>query len=130
MKTKTCKKVGYDTEQNAIETLYKLGRKLNPKKKPIRIYQCYCGKWHLTSRMDVKDISSENEILKKRIAELEETNLNLQKEINKYNYHNTIHISNNSTMNRFTANSPDFAKILSEQHKQIKLLQKLLSQKK
>lgn len=67
---KPCKKIKYPTESLAMESLGKIQSADNTKKKPVRAYRCFCGAWHLTSRREIKDIESENERLKQKIADL------------------------------------------------------------
>jgi hypothetical protein len=123
MKPSKCKKIAYKSEIDARLMLVKLQNKKSTKKKPVRFYQCFCGKWHLTSRLDVKDISLENENLR---IELEK----LKKELDKFMVLDTNKLGNNSTMNRFYKVPEVYTKIIEQQHKQIKLLQNLLKQKK
>lgn len=59
-----CKKTKFASEK---EALVRLGEMKNGPQKgtfPIRAYLCRCLFWHLTSRLDVKDIQKENENLK------------------------------------------------------------------
>ncbi len=48
-----CGKATYDTEEDALIALREIrnGRRVR-NKKPIRVYQCPQGKWHLSSRPD------------------------------------------------------------------------------
>lgn len=49
MGTITCKKIGYDTERDAIGARL---RNASWFKTDFRVYQCNkCSKWHLTSRL-------------------------------------------------------------------------------
>jgi hypothetical protein len=51
------KKVKYATEKDALFDVERIKKKSTRKTVPIRAYECYiCGSFHLTSRMDYKDI--------------------------------------------------------------------------
>lgn len=80
-----CKKVKYGSEKDALFALDKIKQESNRKVIPLRTYKCHCGAWHLTSRMDVKEIQKENEQLKQEISQLKDINVDLQnKIINKF----------------------------------------------
>lgn len=45
-----CKKVSYMTEKEALSDIIKIMHKRQENKKPIRVYKCFCGAFHLTSQ--------------------------------------------------------------------------------
>ena len=59
-----CKKVKYATEKEALVQLEKIISRSSKAKNPSRAYSCFCGAYHLTSRLDIKDIQTENELLR------------------------------------------------------------------
>lgn len=74
-----CKKVKYATEEYALFDIERIGKKSNRSKVPTRAYFCHCGSWHLTSRIDEKQIlisklRLENHELKLKIKELNKIN--------------------------------------------------------
>lgn len=76
-----CKKVKYSSEKDALFALDKIRLDSNKKVIPIRAYHCHCGLWHLTSRLDIKDIQKENEKLRTELSELKNKNLDLENKI-------------------------------------------------
>ena len=66
-----CKKTSFNSEKEAIFSLEKIKKVSTKKVIPTRAYECFCGKWHLTSRLDIKDIQRENEELKRKNEILE-----------------------------------------------------------
>lgn len=72
IKNKICKKVKFACENAALFAMKKIKETSKKKVLPVRPYSCYCGAWHLTSRLDIKDIQAENKLLKDKIKELEE----------------------------------------------------------
>ena len=76
-----CKKVKYSSEKDALFALDKIRLDSNRKVIPIRAYHCHCGLWHLTSRLDIKDIQKENEKLRTELSELKNKNLDLENKI-------------------------------------------------
>lgn len=69
--TFTCQKVRYSSKEFADADIEHIKNISDRKKIPLRSYLCKCGAWHLTSKMDISEISKENEALKERIKELE-----------------------------------------------------------
>jgi hypothetical protein len=51
-----CKKVKYSSEQFAVMDIERIRKKSNREIIPTRAYFCFCGSWHLTSKIDKKDI--------------------------------------------------------------------------
>ena len=76
-----CKKIKYKAENDAILALNKIKKDTKRKIVPIRAYHCHCGAWHLTSRLDVKDIQEENQKLRQEISELKNKYLELENKI-------------------------------------------------
>jgi pyruvate/2-oxoacid:ferredoxin oxidoreductase beta subunit len=77
---KRCNKIRYATEKDALFALEKIKEQSVKQKKPIRVYKCYCGAWHLTSRKDLKDIAAENAELKNTINNLNQKIINIESE--------------------------------------------------
>ena len=71
MKIRQCNKKKFKTEKLANQTLEYIQQKSVAKVKPIRCYLCYCGSWHLTSRVDIKVLVEENTKLKAENIELQ-----------------------------------------------------------
>lgn len=46
----TCPKIPYKSKKQAIRVMYQIQNKQDDKPKPVRAYQCECGKWHLTHK--------------------------------------------------------------------------------
>ena len=45
-----CNKISYQTEREAMKEIVRIARRTQENKKPVRIYQCLCGAYHLTSK--------------------------------------------------------------------------------
>lgn len=60
-----CKKVKYSTEEFALFDIERIKQKSTRNKIPSRAYLCFCGSWHLTSKIDRKD-QVINELRKKK----------------------------------------------------------------
>jgi hypothetical protein len=67
---KKCNKIHYKTEEDAKKHLSKIRLGSTREILPVRAYLCYCGYWHLTKRLDIKEIEKENENLKDLIKKL------------------------------------------------------------
>jgi hypothetical protein len=65
-----CSKKKFSTEKLANQSLLYIQEHSSAKIKPIRSYLCYCGSWHLTSRVDISVVIQENEQLKAENTEL------------------------------------------------------------
>lgn len=61
-----CKKASFVSEKEALFSLEKIKKVSTRQVIPTRVYLCFCGKWHLTSRLDIKEIEKENQELKKK----------------------------------------------------------------
>lgn len=79
--TMKCKKIKYKAENDALLALNKIKKDTKRKIVPIRAYHCHCGAWHLTSRLDVKDIQEENQKLRQEISQLKDINKVLQDKV-------------------------------------------------
>lgn len=44
-----CDKISYLTEKEAMKEIIRIMKKTQENKKPVRIYKCTCGAYHLTS---------------------------------------------------------------------------------
>jgi hypothetical protein len=71
MTIRQCKKKKFSTDKLANQTLDYINQHSVSKVKPIRSYLCYCGSWHLTSRVDIKVLVEENTNLKAENTELQ-----------------------------------------------------------
>lgn len=80
-----CNKVKFACENAALFAMKKIKETSKKKVVPVRPYKCYCGLWHLTSRLDIKDIQKENKLLKAKIEQLEKIIFEISESINKYN---------------------------------------------
>ena len=70
----TCKKSKYVSEEFALIELKNIQKRSKRKVIPVRAYLCkHCGKWHLTSQPSAFVLQEENELLKKKVLELQET---------------------------------------------------------
>jgi hypothetical protein len=67
-----CKKVKYSTEQFAVNDIERIRKKSNREIIPTRAYFCFCGSWHLTSKIDKKDI-----VISKLMVEISELKLKI-----------------------------------------------------
>lgn len=76
-----CSKVKYASEEYALFDVKRIKKKSTRDKKPLRAYLCFCGAWHLTSKVDKKDIIIHD--LKLKIIELETTIRDMAKNQNK-----------------------------------------------
>ena len=45
-----CEKISYLTEKEAIKEIERIAKKKQENHKPVRIYKCFCGAFHLTSK--------------------------------------------------------------------------------
>ena len=45
-----CKKISYLTEKEALTEIIRIMHKKQENVKPIRVYKCFCGAYHLTSK--------------------------------------------------------------------------------
>jgi len=45
-----CSKISYLTEAEAMNEIVRIMRRVQENKKPIRVYKCFCGTYHLTSK--------------------------------------------------------------------------------
>ena len=45
-----CDKISYLTEKEAMKEIVRIMRKAQENKKPVRVYKCFCGAYHLTSK--------------------------------------------------------------------------------
>jgi len=104
-----CKKTKFASEKEALVRLGKIKNRPQKEVFPIRAYLCRCLFWHLTSRLDVKDIQKENENLKLVNIKLIEELRTLKSEQNKIN---SLGVSVN--------------KIVIKQKEQIKSLQAII----
>jgi tRNA uridine 5-carbamoylmethylation protein Kti12 len=65
-----CKKIGFENEKSAKFTLKKILEVSKKKILPKRAYMCSrCGKWHLTSKRDIKVLEKENLELRSLVCE-------------------------------------------------------------
>ena len=46
-----CEKISYLTEKEALTEIVRIMHKKQENEKPIRIYKCFCGAYHLTSKI-------------------------------------------------------------------------------
>lgn len=74
-----CRKVKYASEEFALFDIHRIKIKSSRKIIPTRVYFCRCGSWHLTSRMDNKQVlisklQLENHQLKLKVEELTKMN--------------------------------------------------------
>lgn len=44
-----CDKISYQTEKEAMKEIIRIAKRQQKNKKPVRIYSCFCGAFHLTS---------------------------------------------------------------------------------
>ena len=45
-----CRKISYLTEKEAMREIERIAKKKQTNQKPIRVYKCFCGAFHLTSQ--------------------------------------------------------------------------------
>lgn len=45
-----CKKISYQSEKEAMNEIMRIMKKSQDNKKPNRVYKCFCGAFHLTSK--------------------------------------------------------------------------------
>lgn len=49
-KTSNCNKICFVNEKEAMREILRIMLKKQTNKKPVRIYKCFCGAYHLTSK--------------------------------------------------------------------------------
>jgi len=45
-----CDKISYQDEKEAMREIIRIAKRNQENKKPVRIYKCFCGAFHLTSK--------------------------------------------------------------------------------
>ena len=45
-----CDKISYQNEKEAMKEIIRIAKRNQENKKPVRIYKCFCGAFHLTSK--------------------------------------------------------------------------------
>ena len=85
-----CKKVKYSSEAFALSDIDRINKISTRIKKPIRVYFCKCQSWHLTSKIDVKDIKiseleAEIEFLKNQNQKEEKLQLKINEKVKELN---------------------------------------------
>ena len=82
-----CNKTAYATEAFALADLKRIQEKTTREKKPVGVYQCKGGKWHLTSQPNwnvvIAELKDELKAAQGKIQELTVENFQLKSSDNK-----------------------------------------------
>lgn len=114
-----CKKTKYSTEAFAKEDLRRF-QNSGREKKPIAVYKCRCGFWHLTSKDSIKDLKAEIQKLKDENRQLKIKNGDLKNAQNTFIKSHKLVKAQNECINNLKAKLRRLQKELFESNRRVK----------